>query len=245
MQIDTTTAIAAFYPPLQPPPAMAPELRTVPAPTAQDGTTKSAQQSCSCSCSSGGCSSCGCCQNDTIQSHHDGQPIDDDNQSNLGRLTAEEQREVEELRARDREVRAHEQAHIAAGGRYVTRAASYEYTVGPDGQQYAVAGEVSIDTAEVPDDPQATIEKGLTVVRAALAPADPSPQDQRVAAEARMMVAKAQAELIQQQNEERSADADPADKQPTSPEVPQHQRLEQRFAEFFIPPSSTGLNLFA
>lgn len=220
MQIDTTTAIAAFYPPLQPPPAAVSDPRPFADPLA--ATEQAAEPRIA----------------ETERT--------EDQQEDSGGLTEEEQREVEELRARDREVRAHEQAHIAAGGRYVTRAASYEYTVGPDGQQYAVAGEVSIDTSEVPDDPRATIEKGMTVIRAALAPVDPSPQDQRVAAEARAMVAQAQSDLLKQQREDMRVDTDDStQQQAAAPEIPQNQRLEQRFAEFFVLPSSTGLNLFA
>ncbi|ACV37473.1 hypothetical protein CAP2UW1_4232 [Candidatus Accumulibacter phosphatis] len=59
-------------------------------------------------------------------------------------LSVEEQRQVDVLRATDRNVRAHELAHIAAGAG-LTGAASFTYQLGPDNQRYAVAGEVSID----------------------------------------------------------------------------------------------------
>ena len=55
-------------------------------------------------------------------------------------------------------MRAHEQAHAAVGGQYAG-SPSYEYERGSDGNNYAVAGEVPIDVSEVPNDPQATIEK--------------------------------------------------------------------------------------
>lgn len=112
--------------------------------------------------------------------------------------------EVRELAARDREVRAHEQAHAAVGGRYAG-APTYEFTRGPDGVSYAVAGEVSIDTSKVPNDPQATIEKAQLIRRAAFAPAEPSSADRQVAAEATQMEAEARAELRQQQVEEARA----------------------------------------
>lgn len=92
-----------------------------------------------------------------------------------------EQLQVAELASRDRQVRAHEQAHAAAGGPYAG-APSYSYSRGPDGKRYAVAGEVGIDVAAVPNDPQATLAKMEVVLRAALAPAEPSAQDLRVAA---------------------------------------------------------------
>ncbi len=99
-------------------------------------------------------------------------------------LTSQERKEVTHLKRVDRKVRAHEQAHVAAGGQYVQGGANFEYTTGPDGKRYAVGGEVSIDTSPVKGDPQATIRKMRTVRQAALAPAEPSGQDRQVAAKA-------------------------------------------------------------
>lgn len=110
-------------------------------------------------------------------------------------LTEEEQKQVAEMKKRDREVRAHEQAHLAAAGSLAMGGATYEYEVGPDGKRYAVAGSVSIDTKEVPNNPEATLQKARKIQRAALAPQDPSPQDRRVAAEAKQMELKAQQEI--------------------------------------------------
>lgn len=128
-------------------------------------------------------------------------------------LTEEEKRELQELKARDAEVRRHEQAHVMAGGRYITSRAQFEYVVGPDGKLYAVGGEVQIDTSEVPDDPEATIEKAQTVRRAALAPSDPSAQDQRIAAEATRMEFEARMELSRQRTEEAQEQTEEYDQQ--------------------------------
>ena len=68
------------------------------------------------------------------------------------------------------------------------------YATGPDNQLYAIGGEASIDAAPVRGDPQATIQKMLTVIAAANAPADPSPQDQQVAAQAAAALAVAQSQ---------------------------------------------------
>ena len=95
-------------------------------------------------------------------------------------LTPDEQAFLQDLKARDREVRAHEQAHASVGGIYAG-APQYEYVIGPDGQRYAVGGEVKIDVSPIPDDPEGTIEKMLVVREAALAPREPSAQDRRVA----------------------------------------------------------------
>ncbi len=109
--------------------------------------------------------------------------------------SAEQLRELEQLKQRDREVRAHELAHLAAGGQYVTRGASFTYQRGPDGRSYAVGGEVGIDTSPIPGDPQATLQKANTIQQAALAPLEPSGQDRKVAAKAARMAAQARLEL--------------------------------------------------
>lgn len=120
-------------------------------------------------------------------------------------LSEEEQREVQELKNRDREVRAHEQAHLAAAGPHATGGPTYEYQRGPDNRQYAVGGEVQIDTSPEKD-PEATIRKAQTVRRAAQAPAEPSSQDRSVAAAAARLEAEARQELSQQRQEESRKD---------------------------------------
>ncbi|MBM3573452.1 MAG: hypothetical protein FJX52_14025 [Alphaproteobacteria bacterium] len=100
-----------------------------------------------------------------------------------GELTEEERQQVAKLRARDLEVRQHEQAHAAAGGQYAG-APSYDYQVGPDGKRYAIGGQTPIDASPVPGDPQATVRKMEQVRRAALAPASPSGADLAIAAAA-------------------------------------------------------------
>jgi len=109
-------------------------------------------------------------------------------------LSPDAARQVQKLQERDREVRAHEQAHIAAGGQYVSGGASFSYQTGPDGRQYAIGGSVQIDSSPVPGNPEATEEKARTVRRAALAPANPSSTDQNVAAKAAAMENKARSE---------------------------------------------------
>ncbi|MEE1674494.1 putative metalloprotease CJM1_0395 family protein [Agarivorans aestuarii] len=115
-------------------------------------------------------------------------------QKGQNELSEGEQKKVDELSARDQEVRTHEAQHQAVGGQYAS-AATFELERGPDGKQYAVGGEVSIDVSEIPDDPQATIAKMEQVQRAALAPAEPSSQDRQVAAQAQQKAAEAQREL--------------------------------------------------
>ena len=102
--------------------------------------------------------------------------------------------EVQDLRRRDQSVRAHEAAHKAAAGQY-GGSITYTYETGPDGKRYAVSGSVDIDVSPVPGDPQATIRKMETVMRAAQAPDDPSPQDRRVAARAAQQLERAQQQV--------------------------------------------------
>ncbi|WP_320040311.1 putative metalloprotease CJM1_0395 family protein [uncultured Desulfobacter sp.] len=112
-------------------------------------------------------------------------------------LTQDEKLLVEKLKKADAEVRAHEMAHIAAGSEYITSGATFTYQKGPDGQNYAVGGEVSIDTSPEPGDPQATLQKMRRVRAAALAPTQPSSQDLKVASNAASQAAKAMAEIAQ------------------------------------------------
>ena len=126
------------------------------------------------------------------------------NSVNGQQLTQAELQLLEELKIIDAEVRRHEMAHIATGGRYITSGANFTYKRGPDGKNYAVGGEVSIDTSPVPGDPQATLQKMRQVKNAALAPANPSSQDLRVASKATSNASKALSDLMISQIKERT-----------------------------------------
>jgi hypothetical protein len=118
-----------------------------------------------------------------------------------GEISEEDKRRVQELTKTDRKVRQHEQAHMAAGGSLVTSGASYEYETGPDGKRYAVGGEVGISLSEGRT-PEETLRRARQIRAAALAPADPSPQDRRVAAMAGQMEMQAMQEIAAQRLEE-------------------------------------------
>ena len=121
-------------------------------------------------------------------------------------LNEAEEKQVEELKQRDREVRAHEQAHARVGGAYAS-APTYTFQQGPDGKRYAVGGEVQIDTSKE-NSPEKTIQKMQIVIRAALAPAEPSSQDLKVAQQARASLSEAQAERRQQKAEEQQGSSE-------------------------------------
>ena len=138
----------------------------------------------------------------TEESEQSDQSKSSDEKSVSGELlTQDEQKEVEKLKQRDREVRNHEQAHVAAGGQYVRGGIKYDYQRGPDGRTYAVGGHVNIDVSEART-PQATIVKMQQVKRAALAPAEPSGADRAVAAEASQKEQRARTELLEDRQEQ-------------------------------------------
>jgi hypothetical protein len=156
------------------------------------------------------------------------------------RQLASELQQIQQLAERDREVRAHEQAHQSVGGQH-TGAMSFSYERGPDGQNYAVEGEISIDTSRVSGNPQATLDKAETIRRAALAPAEPSSQDRRVASEAVLMSVEAKVDIqklnsekltkeVQQEDTEEVEDLSSEERQVTdknAQEEQQKKRVEQ------------------
>lgn len=169
----------------------------------------------------------------------DGQ--DTTNSTSSAGLTPDERVIVGELAARDREVRTHEQQHQSVGGQYAG-AASFSYQTGPDGVQYAVGGEVSIDISAVPNDPQATIDKMRTVKNAALAPAEPSAQDRSVASSANRMIMQAQAELASQRAEEfQAVRAETQQRQSESAKAREQQQDEQQTRR---PSASEGVRTY-
>ena len=156
-------------------------------------------------------------------------------------LTPEEVEQVRLLEREDQRIRRHEQAHVAAGGPHVLGGPTYQYTTGPDGRRYAVSGQVQIDLSEEPQ-PEQTIAKMQVVRRAALAPADPSAQDRRVAAEASQREAQARVELAVERQEEfangppteeeSGADAGPLDSTDARPNATLAERRDTVMAAF-------------
>jgi hypothetical protein len=120
-------------------------------------------------------------------------------------LTPEQQAALQRLQQVDREVRQHEQAHLAVAGGYARGGANYSYTTGPDGRQYATGGEVSIDVSPAAT-AEATIQKMEIVKRAAVAPANPSGQDRAVYATASKVEMQAEQERAQEQQAETSGE---------------------------------------
>ncbi|WP_374304128.1 putative metalloprotease CJM1_0395 family protein [Ferrovibrio sp.] len=135
-----------------------------------------------------------------------------------GELSEEEKQQVAKLKQIDAKVRAHERAHAAVGGQYAG-APSYSYTRGPDGQLYAVAGEVPIDIG-AESDPEVTLQKAAQVAAAALAPADPSGADRAVAAAAQQLRMEALAQIREEKRAEQEAAAAEKEEAAAAPALP-------------------------
>ncbi|ASM35472.1 SrpA-related protein [Campylobacter sputorum subsp. bubulus] len=120
-------------------------------------------------------------------------PYENNYNKNKNELSQEEKLQVAKLQKRDSEVKAHEAAHLASGAGLI-RGLNYSYEKGPDGKQYAVGGEVMLDTSKGKT-PQETIQKSEQIKRAALAPSNPSSADLKIAANAEAMKNNAQSEL--------------------------------------------------
>lgn len=161
-------------------------------------------------------------------------------------LTDADRRKVEQLKRRDQEVREHERAHATAGGS-ITGAPSFNFTRGPDGKQYAVGGEVSIDASPVPGNPRATISKLEQVKRAALAPRNPSGQDRSVASAAEAGIIEAKRELAEIRAEEQAERSRSQPGEPAGDSIGQTDPVfnpSERFATSFggaSQPLGTGL----
>lgn len=130
-------------------------------------------------------------------------------------LNEVELKELRRLKSRDQEVRSHEQAHLSAAGRYAAGGASFSYQKGPDGNKYAVGGEVPIDISPEKT-PEETVRKMQVVKKAALAPANPSAADRQIAAQAGMAEARARQEMLKEDQQQLSA---LIGKTPAAPEV--------------------------
>lgn len=129
-----------------------------------------------------------------------------ENQNQFYRVNLLEQKKINEimqkLRRIEQKVIAHEMAHKSVAGRYAG-AVHYTYTKGPDGRLYITGGEVSLDLTEEAT-PEETAKKMEIIEASALAPADPSPQDIRVAQMAVIKRMKAEVEASRKRQEEKS-----------------------------------------
>lgn len=134
---------------------------------------------------------------------------------------------IAQLEARDQEVKAHEMAHLSAAGAYSTGGMSFSYQTGPDGKRYAIGGEVGIDTSPISGDPEATLQKAMVIQRAALAPAEPSSQDYKVAQSASQMMIQARLDIAAVKLEEQNkTDSEEENAEPIESNLKQDNQIQ-------------------
>ncbi len=101
---------------------------------------------------------------------------------------------LSKLQATDIGVRTHEAQHFFVGAGLTQGTPEYDYARGPDGNFYAVGGQVNLSTTGS-SDPEIAARESDTLARAATAPGDTSAQDISVArssgAEAASLYSKA------------------------------------------------------
>jgi hypothetical protein len=87
-----------------------------------------------------------------------------------------EQKIIDRLKNRDREVRVHEMSHGTNPELIKIGSAQFDYTIGPDGKAYATGGKVTLSTgsARTPED---ALAKAGALKKASMAPGEPSSQD--------------------------------------------------------------------
>jgi|GEM_PF-2413380 hypothetical protein len=146
---------------------------------------------------------------------------------------------VARLKEIDQKVRAHEAAHMAAAAGLVVQGARFQTVRGPDGKSYAVGGDVRIDTSPGRT-PEETLRKAEQIRAAALAPADPSPQDIKVAAQAAQMAMAARLELARQGERANSA-SQPGEESA----LPRSWRAKQALAAYQEAASSAAPRFFS
>lgn len=154
-------------------------------------------------------------------------------------LTQSEKAILDSLKKADQAVRVHEMAHLAAAGGLAKGGATFKMQKGPDGRSYAVGGEVQIDMSKG-ETPEITVQKMRTVRRAALAPADPSPQDQKVAAQATINIAQATQELNLGKAQSGEVQAPPTEQDSDGQDSFSASSLYRDFGQAVIEQSSSG-----
>lgn len=106
---------------------------------------------------------------------------------------------LKKLKSRHDEVVRHEEAHYREAGHLArSKPVLSDFVTGPDGKQYATGGHVMIDTSAT-GDPEKDVQRGKTIVRAAVAPLSVDSQlsqaDKNVAAKGRQLIEKSEKKL--------------------------------------------------
>lgn len=143
---------------------------------------------------------------------HEGEDKKKNDSSSKNNLSQEEKQKIQDMENRDKEVKTHEQAHKAAAQGINSSSPSYETKKGPDGKDYAVAGEVRIGFTPTEDN-EKNLEKAKTLRNAALAPAEPSSQDLKVAQDATRMIFEYSQKIQSEKSKETEKSAQKSEKE--------------------------------
>jgi len=112
-------------------------------------------------------------------------------------INSNEQKAIDQLKKRDREVRVHEMSHRTNPELIKIGSAQYDYTIGPDGKAYATGGKVTLSTGSSKT-PQEAYTKAEALKKASMAPGSPSSQDFQALNAAVAMVYEAENQIYAQ-----------------------------------------------
>lgn len=129
------------------------------------------------------------------------------------KLSQEEQKEVEEMRRINGEVKRRELAHRAVAGNYARGVISYEYETGPDGKKYAVEGHITIDARPILNNPEASIRKAQAIKSVKLdrsVSTEAEKMEREVRMELKIEKRKESYDVIKSEDTEETTDATPS-----------------------------------
>lgn len=121
---------------------------------------------------------------------------------------SKEQKAVEDLKRRDKEVRAHESAHGGDPRLVKIGAAQFDYTIGPDGKAYATGGRVTLSTGNART-PEEALSKAEALKKAAMAPGEPSSKDFQALNSAVAMEFEARNQIYRDKNQKDEKNSSP------------------------------------
>jgi hypothetical protein len=133
-----------------------------------------------------------------ITNHEESEVLASEPKSGEVSLSEEEKERLEELRRRQNRIKRRHRTQAQVASKYTEGGPQYIYKRGPDGEMYAVKGEVEYDTTRE-DSPEQTIEKMKAIKKAVRATPEPTLEDKRVANEASQKLEEAKRKLRQQQ----------------------------------------------
>ena len=160
------------------------------------------------------------------------------NFSSIG-LTSDEQKMVDQLKARDAEVRAHENAHKSAGGQYVMGESCFATRPDRTARGTPLKAKLELIRPVSPETRRQPYRRLALSERRQTPPASPSAQDRSVASQAAAMEMEAQWELAKKRLEKMKNSHAVAASQDTLP-TQKNRKPETPIARKYATDSETG-----